>query len=234
MSSLVRMVEALMEVSCRWDCRVRCTIEPDGNACETGHFVDLEIEQYAVWADMSPWPARFGGAIPDRLDAELELAGWVLRREGADPDPLDCVCKMPELWSDDQRESAQLPARRLVAFGDTDDLGSWASRLVHAIERILAPSSSRWYLSCGADALQGGRLADHPGSQRGEFFGRWSVDLGDVLASGDWERAVWPLDSESALLVCAMGLHQYHERPCPAPPHVCGMTDPDGDDEDVW
>jgi hypothetical protein len=45
---LVGAVEALMVVSSRWGCRVSLSIEPDGDACETGHFVEVEIEGVAV------------------------------------------------------------------------------------------------------------------------------------------------------------------------------------------
>lgn len=89
---LGRCVATLMAVSSRWECTIQMVIEPDGDACETGHFVEIEIERDAVWADMSPWPSRFGGAIPHLLDVELGLAGWVLHRAGGDPDPIDCVC----------------------------------------------------------------------------------------------------------------------------------------------
>lgn len=212
------------------------SIEPDGDACETGHFVEVGIEGVAVWADMTPWPARFGGAVPHQLNIELGLAGWVVQRDGADPDPIDCVCGIPEFWSDEDRAMAALPARRLVAFGDTDDVGSWAARVVHAIDRVLAPRSSRWFVTGTAEALQGGALADHPRNGRGEFFGRWNVDLAEVQQPGACERAVWPMGTESAALVCAMGLHQYHEGPCPEVLPTCeGLGDLDGDDDrGVW
>lgn len=232
---LAQAAAALMEQSSRWDCVIRVTIEPDGDACETGHFVDIEVEGSAVWAELSPWPSRFGGAIPHQLDVELELAGWVLQREGADPDPIDCLCKMPELWTEEQAVSAMLPSRRLVAFADTDELRSWASRVVHAIDRVLAPRSRRWFLSGQADAIAGGALADHPRNRSGEFFGRFTVDMGELLVSSEWERAVWPAGSESAFVVCQMGLHQYHERPCPLPP-VCDPGPWGGDfgEGDPW
>ena len=229
---LVQAVSAASEVSARWGCSVGISVEPDGDACETGHFVEIEVQGAAVWADLTPWPDRFGGAIPHRLLAELELAGWLMVRESADPDPIDSVRKVPELMTDEDHAVAQLPAPRLVIFTDTDDVRSWAVRLVHAIERVLAPRSPRWFLCARALADIGGPLADHPHNVSGEFWGQWAFDLGEVIDPHRWERAVWPADSEGAALACRLGLHQYHERPC-VYPRTIADTDPWDETDDT-
>jgi hypothetical protein len=229
---LVQAVTAASAVSTRWDCTVVISVEPDGDACETGHFVEIEVHGAAVWADLTRWPARFGGAIPHRLLTELGLAGWVMVREGGDPDPIDSVCKVPELMTDDDRAVALLPAPRLVVFTDTDDVRSWAVRVAHAIERVLAPRSSRWFLESSAQAETGGALADHPRNASGADWGHWAFDLGEVIEPHHWERAIWPADSEGAWTACRLGLHQYHERPCPHP-RTAADTGPDDETDSV-
>lgn len=214
---LARLARVLIDSATRWGCSVSVSIEPDGDACETGHFVDITAEQGAIWADLTPWPNRFGGAIPHLLDVELELAGWILQRDGVDPDPVNWVNEMPEFMTEDQLVASGLPARRLVAFSDDEDLDSWAARCEHAVNRVLAPRSNRWFLTADASALSGSSLLDHPYNRSGEFYGLWSVDLGRVLKVGEWERAVWPAFSEAANIACANGLHHYHEPPCLRP-----------------
>ena len=211
---LTGLVAACIELASRWDCTIGLSIEPDGDVSETGHFVEVGIEGSAVWADMSPWPGRFGGAIPARLHAELDLAGWLTVSEGADPDPIRNLHDLAEMRTPEQQESTELPVRRLVTFGDTGDLTSWSLRVAHAIERVLAPRSNRWYLTGSAEATIGGALAGHPSNRPGEFDGAWTVDLGQLLVPGDWVRAVWPSGSEGAYQACMRGLHQYHEPLC--------------------
>lgn len=211
---LARIARRLIDVAARWDCTITVNIEPDGDACDTGHFINIETEHGAIWADMTPWPQRFDGAIPRALDAELDAAGWILKRDGADPDPMNSVRDLPEFMTDDDLETAELPARRLVAFPDTDDLLAWADKVVHAVNRVLAPRSHRWYLMSNASAMSGGALINHPGNRPGEFYGLWTVDLGQLMVDSEWDRAVWPAMSEAAYLACKAGLHQYHEPPC--------------------
>jgi hypothetical protein len=208
---------SLAAIATRWQCSLSLAIEPDGDACDTGHFVDVEAELAMVWADMTPWPSRFGGAVPHLLDVEMELAGWILVTEGADPDPVNCVCEMTEFMTDEQLQARQLPARRLVAAGDHDDLISWATRLVHATRRVIQPRDDRWYLVGEARASMGGALSTHPTNRSGEFHDIWSLDVAALLQPGACQRAVWPVDSEAAALACERGLHEYHEPPCLSP-----------------
>lgn len=212
--ALARVARGVAALATQWECTVTFTIEPDGTACETGHFVGVEVENGSIWAEMTPWPERFCGILPEELHEELGNAGWVLTRDGADPDPLEHVYQVLDLVTEDQHVMIQFPVRRLVATTDTDDLDAWAKEVVRAINSVLAPQSTRWFLMSGAVALSGGALSDHPGNYPGEFYGEWSVDLGQLLEDDEWERAVWPAYSEAAASACRHGLHQFHEPPC--------------------
>jgi len=211
---LARIARQIIDLGVRWDCTITVNIEPDGDACDTGHFVNIETEHGVIWADMTPWPQRFGGVMARSVDAELEAAGWILNRGGADPDPINGVRDIPEFMADDDLETGALRARRFVAFPDTDDLLAWAGEVVHAVDRVLAPRSHRWYLMSNASAMSSGALSNHPGNRPGEFYGLWTVDLGRLMADSEWDRAVWPAFSEAAYLACRAGLHRYHEPPC--------------------
>lgn len=212
---LGRLVRRLADLAATWECTVHLHAEPDGDGCESGHWVEIEIEHGMVWADLTPWPERYGGAIPARVHDELDLAGWLVLQHGADPAPVGCLHDVfPELATEEQQRSAALPVRRLVAAADEDDLGEWATLVVDAARRVMAPRGDRWFLTASVAEIIGGRLAqvDHHGVDRDR--GSWTIDLMSLVHPVELGVAVWPSRTEAAALTCQLGLHELHEPPC--------------------
>lgn len=222
---LARLVHRLAVVAGMLDDRIVLYLEPNGDSCETGHFVDIEIQLGMVWADITAWPARYGGAVPTQIDTELELAGWLLIGPGADPDPYQHETGTPaELADLDPR--ADSPARRLVAVVGEDDLDEWAVLVAHGISRVIDPRARRWYLHAHCEVLDSGPFSDPPFGATAHV-GDWSIDIGALLDDHEWERAIWPSDSEGGAMCCALGLHQFHEPPCR--PHRLMLQSPNDD-----
>ena len=58
---LADVVEGLVAISAMVGSEVLLSLEPNGDSCETGHWVEVTVTADAVWAGMTPWPARFDG-----------------------------------------------------------------------------------------------------------------------------------------------------------------------------
>jgi len=216
---LGRLAPRLVDIATVWGCLVRLHVEPDGDACETGHWVEIEMERGLVWANMTGWPDRFGGAVPQQIDTELELAGWVLISEGGDPDPINRVYdEDPRFLTPEALEYSRLPARRLVAVVGEDDLQEWADLVVDGTRRVIVPGNDRWFFLASAEATPGGLLSERAGGSTDPYAGNWALNISLLLEPSDWDVAVWKNDEEAGLICCDLGLHEYHEPPCASPP----------------
>jgi len=196
---LSRLAHGLSKLSDQLGATIRLFLEPNGDACYTGHWVDVEFYLGTISADFTPWPQRFGGAVPEQLDAELELAGWIAVVDGADEEPTE----------------PHGPLRRLVAFVGEDDLWEWAELIAHAVRRIINPPTERWFFHAEVEVLDAGPFHDPPYTPT-PLTGRWSIDLRRLLDSAVCETAVWRLGTEGGGTCCALGLHHLHEPACSA------------------
>ncbi len=207
---LNRLVKRLLCLCSATGTRITLAVEPTGDACHSGHWVNVNCEHGLVWADLTPWPARHNGVIPIEIDALLDLAGWLLISAGSEDD-FEQYFADPNNLGDLLSES--LPARRLVAVSSEDDLAVWAEQICAAIHLAIEPENNQWFMTAEA------RIIDEPNvaSEYHDYIASdviASVDLGSLLKSSEWKRAIWPSGSEEASLCCLAGYHSYHEPPC--------------------
>lgn len=214
---LARLASQLVVVAADLGDSVRLHLEPHGDSCDTGHWVDIECYAGTVWADMTPWPDRFGGAVPAQIDAELELAGWVLIAPDDPPEASEAERLRRSMLPEEDRQVELLSARRLVADVDDVDFTEWAALVADGTRRVIDPSGEGWYFVATTEVPEKdvpaveGRVDVVPSDL---FAGEWSIDLGMLLQPGEWQRAVWRSDTEAGAICCDLGLHQYHEPPC--------------------
>jgi hypothetical protein len=214
---LAELVEHLSRVSAVIGSAIRLYVEPTGDACETDNWVDVTIDRGTIWAEITPRPARYGGAIPELIERRLELAGWVPITSGADPDPYDHETGFPvELAHLDAPNVLHGPIWRLVTEADVETFSEWTALVAHGVHLVISPDAQRWYFHAETEVLDAGPLHDPPYAPT-TWVGDWHIDLGVLLSPSAWERAVWRPDTEAGAICCDLGLHQFHEPPCPPP-----------------
>jgi len=156
-------------------------VEPNGDACDTGHWVEVEVEAGIVWAEMTPWPQRFGGAVPTNVDAELKHDGWVATAETWQEDVSDlCMPSAAEFAALEQTAPTSEVVRRLVADVVDTDLHQWSGLVDCGVRRVIDPHAQGWYLHASVAVDDAGPLHDSPYAAT-EFDGAWSIDLGQLL-----------------------------------------------------
>ena len=208
LAKIIRGLEAIAE---RYSGAVQLNVEPTGDSCETGNWVEIACYCGTVWADMTPRPQRFGGTIPRQIDAELELAGWVV--VGEQPD-------VPEYLSPGEEEvhsgsfPGEGPMRRLVAGTDHMEVEEWCDLVAHGVARVIHPTAQQWYLHASISVA----VVDDDLEVRDEAIaaGEWNINIGAFLDPSEWRRAIWRPDTEGGAMTCDLGLHHLHEPPCPA------------------
>lgn len=200
-------------------------LEPTGDACNTGNWVDIFFDHGTLWADMTPRPAQFGGSIPPQIDHEQELAGWVLIEEHEDH---EMHVNTAEACESIDEPCLDGPFRRLVAGTSAAEVREWADLVTHSVSRVIGSQAQRWYLHAKVEVLDHGPFHDPPFA-RSPHAGEWSVNVGALLDPQLWERAVWRPDSEGGAIACDLELHHYHEPPCPPPPRWSARYRHDGD-----
>ena len=217
---LARLVTRLLRFAAHSGTRITLHVEPAGDACETGHWVCIHCEHGMVWAEMTPWPQRHNGVVPEGIDTVLDRAGWILLTTGPEDDSAFYFADSAEV---EDLLDGSLPARRLVAIAPEDDLVEWAEQVCAAIHLVIEPVSSRWFVSAEARPGDDPRVWSTPHSDL-DPARRWPVDIGALLEPNEWVRAVWPSGTEAAALCCEAGLHDLHEPPCePAPSAIEGL-----------
>lgn len=199
-SVLADLVASLLRVAEVTGSGVMLQVEPTGDSCDTGNWVEIGCDMGVVWAEMTPRPQRFGGCIPPEVDAGLGAAGWV-------------EVTYDEIGAVDDEDELEGPVRRLLGGATPAAQEQWATQVVDAVEKVMCPNDRRWFLTGSLDVSDAGPFGHHPFVRTG-LEGRWSVDLGALLDPMVWERAVWRLDTEAGARACELGLHQFHEPPC--------------------
>jgi hypothetical protein len=196
---LAQVVQGLFRVSTLLGSEVTLTIEPNGDSCETGHWVEIAVTSDTAVADMTPWPSRFDGVVPTDVVAQLELAGWQM------------VVHHAEAAVD---ATVLGPCPRLFAVDGVDDLYEWAELVADAVYRVIDPAARRWYLYAQSKVVDSGPFGDPPYSPT-PYDGEWAIDISRIAEPQSWVPAVWASDSEMGYVACQLGLHEYHEPPCP-------------------
>ena len=203
---LADVVEGLVAISAMVGSEVLLSLEPNGDSCETGHWVEVTVTSDAVWAGMTPWPARFDGTLPPHLVAQLELAGWQMITENAE------AVEAVEAAAGTSHEG---PCPRLAAVVEDNDIREWAELVADGVYRVIGPTVRRWYLYARLKMVDSGAFGNPPHSPT-PFDGEWTVDVGQLTRAELWDRAVWASESEWGDVTCRLGLHEYHRPPCPA------------------
>lgn len=206
--ALVRLVTELVPLSEQFGSGIVLYVEPTGDACDTGHWLEIEVDGPVAWAEITPWPFRHDGRLPPYIQDELLSVGWVPVMQ--EPDPL---AEMPWQVSEDPVPVDEAPLLRLAIAMADEDVAEWAAAVVDAVRLVVVPPDDRWFVH----ALCVRSESDEP--TPGPFGplppeGHWNVDLAQLLGTNDAERAVWPAGTEGAALCCGLGLHHLHEPPC--------------------
>lgn len=191
-------------LSAKFGCDVRISVEPDGDACDTGHFTNLLVVEDLLRCEMTPWPSRHGGQIPWEIELELVASGWHLESN-----------EILEV-ADDLLSTRAAVHRFPVVGGVVSPSTSQqlASAVCRGVRSVLGPVDDRWYVTADVWLWESCALA-HGLSPVDRI---WTIDVGTLLPANSWERAIWPSDSEAGALACRAGMHQYHEPPCRAWP----------------
>ena len=198
---LALLVAELVCVADQFGCVFQIHVEPHGDGCESGNWVDVEIDSGVYWAEVTPWPnANYSESGRHTCQAVLP-SGWVFADPDVNPNHFEA--------SDCDRSP------RLVGHRSTDCIERWSDAIISFVGTLFDVPACDWFFTIFAYSLPGGELEKLGSSwDMPVLANEWSVDALGLACGVHFRRAIWPSGSESAHLACDQGLHDLHEPPC--------------------
>ena len=207
---LMCLLDWYSDLAADWGSVGSIILEPEGDACDTGNWLSIEIYGDLWTIELSPCPLILGRSIPNTIQDHLIGEGWVRTSRGFDPQPIrssiDIVIE-PEKF---------VPLLRRIVDRTEIEKGSFLGEIIDLVAKIFHTKPDRWFLTPYVVSPLHSRLNSVPRENQDEGD-NWAPDLFRILPIGWIERAVWPSGTEAAFITCSLGHHQFHEPPCSDP-----------------